>query len=116
MHKTDTPLKEQCAQATVEALCASTLAHYDDISAKACHWNNQVPQAIKFWYLEKPRLERDRADLIAMLQQLFDSYCSAMSSEFDFPGKPWTPERYDNQPAIQARMLLARALLERMKP
>src|SRR3990167_1924154 len=50
---------EQCCAATVEEMCEGTLKHYDDISTKACHWNNQVPQAIKFWYLEKPKLERD---------------------------------------------------------
>jgi len=57
--ETPTPMPgEQCCAATVEELCAGTLAHYDDISTKACHWNNQVPQAIRFWYLEKPKLER----------------------------------------------------------
>jgi len=57
--ETPTPRPEdQCCAATVEEMCAGTLAHYDDISTKACHWNNQVPQAIRFWYLEKPKLER----------------------------------------------------------
>jgi len=49
--------ENQCCAATVEEMCAATLGHYDDISTKACHWHNQVPQAIKFWYLEKPKLE-----------------------------------------------------------
>ena len=53
--------ENQCCAATIEELCASALAHYDDISVKACHWHSQVPQAIKFWYLEKPKLERELA-------------------------------------------------------
>jgi len=49
--------ENQCCAATVEEMCAATLGHYDDISTKAHHWSNQVPQAIKFWYLEKPKLQ-----------------------------------------------------------
>jgi septal ring factor EnvC (AmiA/AmiB activator) len=51
--------EDQCYAATVEELCKSTLAHYDDLSTKACCWNNQVPQAIEFWFLKKPQLERE---------------------------------------------------------
>ena len=50
--------ENQCCAATVEEMCAVTLGHYDDISTKVYYWSNQVPQAIKFWYLEKPNLER----------------------------------------------------------
>ena len=57
-----TPMPEaNCCEVTKEELCASTLAHYDDISMKACHWHNQVPQAIRFWYLDKPRIEAELA-------------------------------------------------------
>ena len=44
-------------QATPEELCAGTLEHYERLADLAHHWSNQVPQAIKFWYLEKPKLE-----------------------------------------------------------
>ena len=55
-----TPMAEaNCCEARKEELCASALAHYDDISTKACHWHNQIPQAIRFWYLDKPRIEAE---------------------------------------------------------
>ena len=61
---------EGCCAATVEELCAGTLQHYEEISAKAHHWSNQVPQAIKFWYLERPKLEtrlrQAEADLVSV--------------------------------------------------
>jgi len=62
---TDTPIEQQGKQATVEELCESTLRHYEDISLRAHHWSNQVPQAIRYWYLEKPKLERELAALRA---------------------------------------------------
>ena len=54
-----TPNDAQCKAATPEELCEGALRHYDDLSTKAHHWMNQIPQAIRFWYLEKPRLERE---------------------------------------------------------
>ena len=61
---------EGCGAATVEEMCAGTLQHYEEISAKAHHWSNQVPQAIKFWYLERPKLEtrlrQAEADLVSV--------------------------------------------------
>ena len=63
MKMSDTPETDaNCCAATPEELCDSTLKHYDDISTKACHWNNQVPQAIRFWYLEKPILDHRLQD------------------------------------------------------
>jgi len=67
---------EQCCAATPEELCASTLAHYDDISTKARHWSNQVPQAIKFWYLEKPKLERALAAAEQQIKAIQKDNCA----------------------------------------
>lgn len=52
---------EQCCEASAEELCKAALEHYDYVSTKALEWSNQIPQAIRFWYLEKPRLERELA-------------------------------------------------------
>jgi hypothetical protein len=41
-----------------------------------------------------------------VLLELFESYCSVMCSEFDFPGKPWTPERDKDKAALNAQTLL----------
>ena len=58
----DTPrTDEQCCEASAEELCKAALKHYDYVSTKALEWSNQIPQAIHFWYLEKPRLERELA-------------------------------------------------------
>jgi hypothetical protein len=67
--------EEQSCDATKEELCAGALAHYEDVSQKACHWHNQIPRAIKFWYLDKPRLEREleRAQ-VALRVALGDSH------------------------------------------
>jgi len=57
-----TPTPEaNCCEATKEELCASALAHYDDISTKACHWRNQVPQAIRFCFLDNPTIAAEFA-------------------------------------------------------
>lgn len=50
---------EGCKEATVEELCESALKHYDDLSTRCSHWHNQVPQAIRYWYLERPKVERE---------------------------------------------------------
>jgi hypothetical protein len=63
---------EKCCQATPEELCAGTLKHYEDVSMKACHWNNQVPQAIEYWFLKKPQLERELTDARAALTKADD--------------------------------------------
>lgn len=59
----------QCAQAKPEELCASTLRHYEEISDKACYWVSTIPAAIKFWYLEKPKLERELAAALALSEE-----------------------------------------------
>lgn len=52
------------------------------------------------------RLIAKAPDLLASLQEMYNEYCSAMRSEFDFPGRPWTPERDNDEPAMRARALL----------
>ena len=47
--------------------------------------------------------------LHSALQELYTNYCSMMSSEFDFPGRPWTPERDNDVVAMAARDALASA-------
>ena len=58
MTTNDSEMSEQddCKAATPEELCEGALRHYDEISTKACHWMNTIPQAIRFWYLERPKL------------------------------------------------------------
>ena len=68
--------ENQCCAATVEEMCAATLGHYDDISTKARHWSNQVPQAIKFWYLEKPKLELALAAAEKRIETIQKDNCS----------------------------------------
>jgi hypothetical protein len=41
-----------------------------------------------------------------ILLNLYQAYCGQMSSEFDFPRDPWTPERNNDIAAINARNLL----------
>lgn len=38
--------------------------------------------------------------------RLYDEYCSIMRSEFDFPGRPWTPERDNDTAAMDVAELL----------
>lgn len=50
------------------------------------------------------------ADLIRcreLLAELFKEYCSQMSSEYDYPGRPWTPERDNDTVAIEAKNYLS---------
>ena len=37
-------------KASIESLKQSTLDHYERLSAAYHVWDNQVPQAIEFWY------------------------------------------------------------------
>jgi hypothetical protein len=48
-------------------------------------------------------------DLLATLQDLLEAYCSLMRSEFDFPGRPWTPERDNDTDALAALAAIAKA-------
>lgn len=43
---------------------------------------------------------------LEILENLFDSYVSMMKSEFDFPGRPWTPQRDGDDAAIMAQRLI----------
>jgi hypothetical protein len=46
------------------------------------------------------------------LEDLLKAYCSQMSDQYDFPGRPWTPERDNDKAALQAQ----RALVITEKP
>lgn len=46
---------------------------------------------------------------------LYKAYCSAMRSELDCPGQPWTPDSDEDEVAINARDALA-ALISPCKP
>lgn len=48
-------------------------------------------------------------ELIDALKNLYEAYCSAMRSDYDFPGRPWTPERDNDEAALAARALLEKA-------
>jgi hypothetical protein len=53
------------------------------------------------------------AELEGALAMLNDAYCSAMRSEFDFPGRPWTPERDNDEAALRACAALKDSLAGR---
>ena len=44
--------------------------------------------------------------LEAALGALYVSYCREMAAEYDYPGRPWTPDRDNDEAAIQAREAL----------
>lgn len=74
----------------------------DDPSHEHCTTDANVMQA-------NARLIAAAPELLEALRSLFDAYCGAMRSEFDFPGRPWTPERDNDVAAIAARDALAKA-------
>jgi hypothetical protein len=37
------------------------------------------------------------------LELLYFAYCDQMRDQYDFPGNPWTPDRYPDAAAIAAR-------------
>jgi hypothetical protein len=43
-------VEDKCYQATNEDLRKSALEHYEELSNKCCHWSNDVPRAINFYY------------------------------------------------------------------
>ena len=51
--------RTDCAETPISDLCEGALRHYEKLAEKAYEWNNQIPQAIRFWYLRKPELERE---------------------------------------------------------
>ena len=53
--------RTDCAETPISDLCEGALRHYEKLAEKAYEWNNQIPQAIRFWYLRKPELERELA-------------------------------------------------------
>ena len=47
-------------------------------------------------------------ELLEALEDLYAAYLGQMSDR-DFPGRPWTPERDDDQPALKAKALIEKA-------
>ena len=56
---------------------------------------------------EMAQLRADNARLRAALSELFNAYCNQMRDGYDFPGRPWTPERDNDEVAMRVRDLLA---------
>lgn len=56
---------------------------------------------------ERAEWVRDVGAMRMALHSLYDAYCSVMRSEFDFPGRPWTPQRDGDEAAIAAQNTLA---------
>ena len=101
--------QSQAAQVTPRELCLSALKHYDELSTKASSWMNQLPQAISFWYLEKPILEAERDALKASNAELAAALCNLLNVAEMSIHDPL----YDNETAA---MDLARAALAKLQP
>ena len=54
---------DQACETPVVDLCASALQHYDEVSSAAHHWSNAIPKAIRYWYLERPKVDADLRQL-----------------------------------------------------
>lgn len=59
--------------------------------------------------IEDARLVLAAPELLEALKAIYEGYCSTMRSEFDFPGRPWTPERDNDETAMRARAAIAKA-------
>lgn len=56
-----------------------------------------------------PMKQPTKQELLGALKALFDQYCQQMSSEFDYPNNPWTPERDDDKAAMTAKALIEKS-------
>ena len=55
------------------------------------------------------RLIAAAPELLEALKQILAAYCGVMRSEFDFPSRPWTPERDNDIDALQAIAAIRKA-------
>lgn len=58
--------------------------------------------------MNKKELAGLAPELLEALEELYAAYLGEMSDR-DFPGRPWTPERDDDQPALKAKALIEKA-------
>lgn len=49
-------------------------------------------------------------ELLEALVDLYDAYVAEKKDNRDFPDRPWTPERDEDQPALKAKALIKKAL------
>jgi hypothetical protein len=59
--------------------------------------------------MNKKELAGMAPELLEALEELFKEYCKQMASEYDFPGRDWTPERDDDKAALKAKALIEKA-------
>lgn len=55
------------------------------------------------------RLISAAPELLEALRGIYAAYCGVMRDQFDFPGRPWTPERDNDTVALQARAAIVKA-------
>ncbi|MCG6574905.1 hypothetical protein EGM97_09320 [Pseudomonas sp. AF32] len=51
-------------------------------------------------------LQKMAPELLAALESLYEKYAGFMESEYSFPDDPWTPERDNDTPALEAKRLI----------
>jgi len=56
--------------------------------------------------MDKKELQKIAPELLAALEELYESYCSAMHAERDYPDSKWSPERDEDDAALEAKRLI----------
>lgn len=98
---------DKLANARRIVACVNACAGEPTGALELSSYCEQVDLKVKF-FDECQRLKAANDELLAALKGLFDSYCSAMHSEYDYPNGPWTPERDDDAAAIAAQEAIAK--------
>lgn len=59
--------------------------------------------------MNKKELAQLAPELLEALEELYREYVGQMKDQYNYPGRPWTPERDDDTAALKAQALIKKA-------
>lgn len=74
--------EDQSCETPLEELMEADLKHYEEASSAVHTWSNQIPQAIRFWYMEKPKMEA-KYKALAKISDMQEKHIAKMKDLFD---------------------------------
>jgi hypothetical protein len=59
-------MSDEAMETPLEELMESDLKHYDELSSAACVWHSGIPTAIRYYAIDRPKLEKENSTHIMM--------------------------------------------------
>jgi hypothetical protein len=70
--------KKQKGQASLGDLRDRALKHYDEASSSIHHWNSSIPQAIRYYFDERPKIEKRLKEYASQQQGEVIDFCNEL--------------------------------------